>query len=38
VSEDGTKLRRSLDKPLPENTEEKRQEVTSRTVYAVSLK
>lgn len=34
ISEDGTKLRRSPDKPMPENTEERRQDVSARTVYA----
>lgn len=34
ISEDNTKLRRSPDKPMPENTEERRQDVTARTVYA----
>lgn len=34
VSEDNTKIRRSPDKPMPENTEERRQDVTARTCYA----
>lgn len=34
VNEDQTKIRRSPDKPLPDNTEERRQEISARTVYA----
>lgn len=34
VSEDGTKIRRSPNKPLPGDSKERRDEVTSRTIYA----
>lgn len=34
VNEDETKLRRRSDKPIPENTEDNRQDVNNRTVYA----
>lgn len=34
VNEDNTKIRRSPDKPMPDNTEERRQDVSARTVYA----
>jgi len=37
VNEDATKLRRSADKPIPENNEERRSQVNSRSVYAVSF-
>jgi hypothetical protein len=36
VSEDKSKIRRSLDVPLPENTLEYWQEIKLRTVYMVS--
>ena len=35
IKEDNTKIRRSPDKPIPENTEERRQDVSARTIYAV---
>ena len=38
VSDDKTKIRRSLDVPLPENTLEYWQEIKTRTVYVVSAK
>lgn len=34
VSEDGTKIRRSPDKPLPDNDEEYKKQVAARTIYA----
>ncbi|XP_046556002.1 lupus La protein-like isoform X2 [Haliotis rubra] len=34
VAEDNTKIRRSLDKPMPDNTKERREEVSARCVYA----
>lgn len=34
VSKDGVYMRRSPDFPLPENTEERRSEITNRSVYA----
>lgn len=34
ISEDGTKLRRSPDKPLPDNDEEHKKNVAARSVYA----
>ncbi|OWF42081.1 lupus La protein homolog [Mizuhopecten yessoensis] len=34
VSKDGVYMRRSPDKPLPENTEDRRSEIAKKTVYA----
>ncbi|KAL4216975.1 hypothetical protein ACF0H5_023432 [Mactra antiquata] len=34
VSEDGTKVRRNPERPLPENTEERKKEIATRTIYA----
>lgn len=34
VSEDGTKVRRNPDRPIPENNEERKKELASRSVYA----
>ncbi|GAB1604810.1 lupus La protein-like [Argonauta hians] len=33
VNEDSTKIRRSSEKPLPENTRERREEMSNRTLY-----
>lgn len=34
LSEDGTKVRRSTDKPLPENDEKRKEDINSRSAYA----
>ena len=37
VSEDSSKIRRSPDKPLPDNTKERKDDIIARSVYVVSI-